>query len=607
MKTRDLRKTADAEPGTISQMRYDWEPGTRMTEDNTEITESSPSSPQRRRLGEVLQDHGLITTEQLRRALVLQRSQGRYLGEVLVETGAVSPEDLRSALSTELDVPAADLSKTYGDPTVLATIPKNKAFELRVIPLFLVENSLTVALADPNNLAKLDELRFLTGHEILPVLALEHEIERHLIEYYGDLDETDGESLIEFEAPTGGTIDDSLILEDIVMDRPVIRLVNLIFIRAIQDRASDIHLEPAEGHMVVRFRIDGRLQKKPFTIPANTVPAVVSRVKILAQCDIAEKRVPQDGKVCINFRGRRIDTRVSTFPTIYGEKIVMRLLDKDRQNFELDNIGMNSDVLDSWKRILLNREGIILVTGPTGSGKSSTLFATLRHLNEPDVNIVTLEDPVEYELAGTTQGQVHTRAGFTFASGLRAILRQDPDIILIGEIRDGETAQIAVQAALTGHLVLATLHTNDAPSAITRLVDIGVPRYLVASSVIGLLAQRLVRRICPDCKQDGTPTDHERAILEPWLSAGVPFLEGSGCRSCMGTGFKGRIGVYELITVDRPMREMISSATGEEELASVARDSGYRRMWWDGVDKAQAQITTLAELLRSVTPESPDS
>jgi general secretion pathway protein E len=312
--------------------------------------------------------------------------------------------------------------------------------------------------------------------------------------------------------------------------------------------------------------------------------------------------VPQDGKLRLRYKNRRIDVRTSTYPTIHGEKVVLRLLDKERQNFELATIGMSEHVTSGWMRLLARHEGIVLVTGPTGSGKSSTLYATLRHLNQPEVNIVTLEDPVEYELRGVAQGQVNDRAGFTFAAGLRSILRQDPDIILVGEIRDAETAQIAVQAALTGHLVLATLHTNDAASTITRLVDMGLPRYLVASSVIGVLAQRLVRRLCPKCRAQAEATETEFALIGHLLTQGVPFYDGLGCERCRGAGYRGRIGVHELMIVDGEMRRLITDGASDREMVELARTQSFRDLWFDGIEKVRQGSTSLRELLRSITP-----
>ena len=555
------------------------------------------------RLGTRLRNEELISGDALRRALMRQRTESKPLGEILVALGELEPNDLRRTLSAMLDVPAVDLANTPCDPLVLDQLPKNKAYELSAIPLFSVEHQLTIAVPDPDNLIKLDELRFATGKEILPVLALESDIAVHLKTYYGELDTTGADDL-EFERPDGSAIDEGVEIEEAVEDRPVVRLVNMVVVRAIQECASDIHFEPQQGGMKIRYRIDGRLRPKPFLIPAQAISAVVSRIKILSNLDISERRRPQDGKIRLRYRGRAIDVRTSTCPNIYGEKVVLRLLDKERQDYSLDPIGMSAHVLDGWRKMLHRRQGIVLVTGPTGSGKSSTLYATLRHLNEPDVNIATLEDPVEYELAGVSQSQVNVRAGFTFAGGLRSLLRQDPDIILVGEIRDAETAEIAVQAALTGHLVLATLHTNDAPTAVTRLVEMGVPRYLVAATMMGVLAQRLIRRACPDCRADAEPDDIEDDLFAPLLDAGLCFHEGSGCATCNGAGYAGRTGVHEVLAIDRSLQHLISTGSDEQAIAESARDRGYRPMFWDGIDKVRGGLSTLRELARCVSVET---
>ena len=555
------------------------------------------------RLGTRLRNEELISGDALRRALMRQRTESKPLGEILVALGELEPNDLRRTLSAMLDVPAVDLANTPCDPLVLDQLPKNKAYELSAIPLFSVEHQLTIAVPDPDNLIKLDELRCATGKEILPVLALESDIAVHLKTYYGELDTTGADDL-EFERPDGSAIDEGVEIEEAVEDRPVVRLVNMVVVRAIQECASDIHFEPQQGGMKIRYRIDGRLRPKPFLIPAQAISAVVSRIKILSNLDISERRRPQDGKIRLRYRGRAIDVRTSTCPNIYGEKVVLRLLDKERQDYSLDTIGMSAHVLDGWRKMLHRRQGIVLVTGPTGSGKSSTLYATLRHLNEPDVNIATLEDPVEYELAGVSQSQVNVRAGFTFAGGLRSLLRQDPDIILVGEIRDAETAEIAVQAALTGHLVLATLHTNDAPTAVTRLVEMGVPRYLVAATMMGVLAQRLIRRACPDCRADAEPDDIEDDLFAPLLDAGLCFHEGSGCATCNGAGYAGRTGVHEVLAIDRSLQHLISTGSDEQAIAESARDRGYRPMFWDGIDKVRGGLSTLRELARCVSVET---
>ncbi len=484
-------------------------------------------------------------------------------------------------------------------------LPKEKAYQMEALPLFLIEKQLTVALADPDNLKKLDDLRAITNKEILPVVTLAQDIRRYLIEYYGARSTApDSVSMdaLEFDAPPVEAVvarDLSAVAGEI--EGPVVRLLNLILIRALEERASDIHIEPREGKTVVRYRIDGRLQVKPYAIPSAVHSSIVSRIKILSRLDISERRLPQDGRLKLRYAGRAIDVRVSTFPSIRDEKVVMRVLDKEKVDFRLDSIGMSDSVLKTWRNAIKAHEGIVLVTGPTGSGKSSTLFATLRHLDVPEVNIVTLEDPVEYELDGITQGQVHERIGFTFAKGLRSILRQDPEIILVGEIRDAETAGIAVQSALTGHLVLASLHTNDAPSAVTRLADIGVARYLLSAALLTVIAQRLVRRICPDCVTDAVPTEDEREYLGRWLDEpGLPFREGAGCPNCLGSGYRGRTAVHEILHISPQVRALIATGANAVALGAAARLSGYRSLWADGIEKVKAGATSLRELARVV-------
>lgn len=551
-------------------------------------------------LGEKLLERGTIAAEDLRKATLTRRADGRTLAEALIDNRAISRSDLLAAMSEVLSLPAIDLETMPCDPMVLDILPERKAWELRAIPLFAVERQLTVAVTDPTDLHKLDELRFVTGMEILPVVALSDDIDRHLRRLYGsDTSEDDGGDL-QFEHVEAAAARADVSLEEAEADRPVVRVVNLIMTRAIQEEASDIHFEPQEKGMTIRYRKDGRLQLKPFQIPPTAAPSVVSRIKVLSGIDISERRRPQDGKIRIRYQGRQIDVRTSTCPTLFGEKVVLRLLDKERQDFRLDSIGMSATILGRWRDLLRRRQGILLVTGPTGSGKSSTLYATLRHLNQPDVNIATLEDPVEYELAGISQSQVNDRAGFTFAGGLRSLLRQDPDIILVGEIRDAETAQIAVQAALTGHLVLATLHTNDAPSAVTRLVDMGLPRFLVGASLVGVLAQRLVRRVCSQCAAPVEPDAEERRLFRRWLDAGIPFADAAGCEACGDVGYKGRLGVHELLTVDRRIQRVIAEGGSDQDIGDHGARLGYRRLWEDGLEKVTAGDTTLRELAQSV-------
>jgi type IV pilus assembly protein PilB len=575
-----------------------------------------PASPQpslvERKLLTHLASRGLLGPAGEAKALAVQKSDALALPDALAKAGVLTREALLPALGEVLGVPEVDLTRTYGDPMVLDAIPKDVAYKMEALPLYLIEKQLTVAVADPDNLAKLDELRFVTGKEILPVVALREDLRKQIVECYGaPVGEGSGildEAPLEFETPESEAPPKELNLEAAQGDRPVVRLLNLLLVRALEERASDIHLEPQESQVTVRYRVDGRLRVKPYGIPIGVLPALVSRIKVLANLDIAERRVPQDGKIRIRIAGRRVDLRVSTFTSIRDEKVVIRILDKERMDFRLDNLGMSQHVLDTWKRVIRGHQGILLVTGPTGSGKSSTLFATLRYLHKPEVNIVTLEDPVEYELEGITQGQVNEKAGFTFAKGVRSILRQDPDIIMVGEIRDTETAQIAVQAALTGHLVLASLHTNDAPSAVTRLRDIGVPPYLISAGLLSVLAQRLVRRLCPDCTQGVEPSDDERGYLSRWLGqADLPFVEGLGCPNCHSTGYRGRTAIHEIFEISPHLRLLIAQGVNAQELAAAGRKEGYRTLWADGLGKVRARATSLRELARVVDQDPGDA
>jgi type IV pilus assembly protein PilB len=551
-----------------------------------------------KRVAEALVRDGHATPEQVARATRTESERGIPLTDALCRDEGVDRTAVLDALGIAYDVPPADLQQVLGDPLVLDILPKDKAFEYGAVPLYVVDRQVTIALADPGDLGVLDALRFVTRKDVLPCVALPGDIRQRLVECYGDPSKAE-ESVLDFAQAVEDEEGYSLDLAE--ADRPVVRLVNLALLRAIEENASDVHIEPGEQRLTVRYRIDGRLRGTPYQIPASIGPALVSRIKVLARLDITVQRVPQDGKIGVTFNGRKIDIRVSTFPTIRGEKVVLRLLDKERMDLKLDSIGMSATVLERWRDLIRRHEGMVLVTGPTGSGKSSTLYATLRALHQPEVNVVTLEDPVEYVLDGITQGQVNEATGFTFARGLRSILRQDPDIILVGEIRDHETAQIAVQAAMTGHLVLATLHTNDAPSAVARLVDIGVPGYLISAALAGVLAQRLVRRVCPECVGPADPTDEERAFLGPYLErAGLPFLTGKGCANCLGSGYRGRTGVHEVLGMNPTLRELISSGGSTNDIARAGRECGYSPMWNDGIAKVESRVTTLRELARVV-------
>ncbi|HLC41471.1 MAG TPA: GspE/PulE family protein, partial [Methylomirabilota bacterium] len=451
-------------------------------------------------LGEVLIRQGKITREQLAKALEIQKKEHRALGPVLLDLELVKEDQLQEAMSILLDLPFVKLSEYLVDPTVVSVIPEETARKFKAVPLFKVENTLTVAMTDPSNLHAIDDLRFLTGSQINPVVATETDILRAITQHFGPATPRPQSKSATEPAPLPSFLAEKPSLDE----APVVRLTNQFITQAVRIRASDIHIEPDEMRLRLRYRIDGILHDEP-EIPRDLQAGVISRIKVLASLDISEKRLPQDGRFRVVVDGRPVDIRTSTFPTIFGEKVVLRILDKGANVMKLADLGFGPETLERYRQVVKKPHGILLVTGPTGSGKTSTLYATLMEINSPERNIMTLEDPVEYQLTGINQGQTHSRIGFTFASGLRAILRQDPDIVLVGEIRDLETAEVAVHAALTGHLVLSSLHTNDAPGAVTRFLDMGVEPFLLSSSLIGVVAQRLVRKLCAQCKESYEP------------------------------------------------------------------------------------------------------
>ncbi len=541
---------------------------------------------------------GLVSQEDSEFALDQYEKRGVLVQESFTRSRRVPVPDMLEVLTEVYGVPSTDLTQVLRDPFAVDALPKGVALEHKVAPLFVVARKLTLATANPNRLDEIDQLQFASGLEILPVVVLPQQIPEYLEEIY-EGDDEDEASTLELSYQDATVADEEELPEGDEEDsRPIVKLVNLIFARAIQERATDIHLEPMQETLCVRFRVDGRLTALDYGIPASLTRAVVARIKVLSRLDIAIQRRPQDGKIRLLFAERAIDLRVSTYPTIRGEKVVMRILDKERTNFTLDNIGLSESIHRRWLHLTRRSEGILLVTGPTGSGKSSTLFASLRELHKPEVNIVTLEDPVEYELDGIAQGQVDPKAGFTFADGLRSILRQDPDIILVGEIRDAETAGIAVQAALTGHLVLASLHTNDAPSAVARLTDLGVPGYLLSAALLGVMAQRLVRRNCSECSAPHALGADVRKMMGPWVATVEKTArQGSGCEKCTN-GYAGRTAVHELLCVNPEIASLISEGAPRETLAEAALEEGYRLMWEDALGKVAAGSTSLDEILR---------
>ncbi len=556
-----------------------------------------------RMVGEVLLSEGLISEDQLSKALADQRSSGAKLGEMLVEQGVISGVNLVRSLANSLGVKGVLLRHGLIDPALLQLIGAEEAERLLAIPMFRVHGTLTVAMAEPQSLPTIDRLRELTGMEIRPVLALEQNILEFIKKYAGgdvdvdafltSLTESDVE-VVERERVDDGPSTD---LDQMVEGSPIVNLVNVALLTAVKDKASDIHIEPDKRGTRVRYRIDGSLRDlmKP---PPGIHAAIVSRVKIIGKMDIAEKRLPQEGRVRIVAEGREIDLRVSSIPTLLGEKLVIRILDKQNLHVRMEDLGFRTEALDTFKRVLRQPHGLVLVTGPTGSGKTTTLYSALDLLRSPEHNIVTVEDPVEYQLDMVNQIQVHESIGLTFARTLRSILRQDPDIIMVGEIRDEETARVAVQAALTGHGVLATLHTNDAPGAVARLVDMGVEPYLLSAAINGVVAQRLARTICPSCSMKYYPS--EQVLKDAGLSGmtGRAFRKGGGCGDCHDTGFRGRMGIYELLEVTPEIRRMIYAGAPSHELREKHRQCGQLSLREEGVRLALDQVTSLEEIIR---------
>jgi general secretion pathway protein E len=543
------------------------------------------------RLGEILISRRLIQQEDLDRALELQKERGEKIGKILVELGFVAMRDVLAALSDQLSVPLVSVEGPPPAGPELEAIAPRFMRQCRFLPIALQDSTLTLAMADPLDFETISAVRALTRMKVDPALAAEQEILDAIDRYYGE--EEKQQAGAEFrEAETNEDLEH---LRDMASEAPVIRLVNAMIAQAVEKRASDIHIEPFEKEFRIRYRIDGVLYNQDAP-PRELKAAVISRVKLMAKLNIAERRLPQDGRIKIKVLGREVDLRVSTLPTLYGESVVMRLLDRSAGDFyDLRRLGFDDGMLARMEHYTSLPHGILLVTGPTGSGKSTTLYSALKRINQPDKKIITIEDPVEYQMDGINQIHVNPQIGLTFASGIRHIVRQDPDVIMVGEIRDRETADIAIRAALTGHFVYSTLHTNDAPSAITRLVDMGVEEYLISSTVVAVLAQRLVRLICPDCKApDGTRMAPDGSRVE--------CFRGRGCENCFGTGFLGRVGIFELMEMNDEIRKLILAKADAVTLTQAARKHGMRTLREDGWMKVPMGLTTAEEVMR-VTQE----
>jgi general secretion pathway protein E len=543
------------------------------------------------RLGEILIERRLLTQEDVDRALELQRERGDKIGKILVDMGFVAMRDVLSALAEQLQVPVLTIDGPPAMSPETESLSPKFLRQFRCLPVALHDHTVTLAMADPNDFETRATVAACTGLTVRPGIAVEQEILDAIDRYYGQAEKSGDE----IATSTGEADEDLEHLRDMASEAPVIRLVNAMIAQAVEKRASDIHIEPFEKEFRIRYRIDGVLvnQDSP---QRELKAAIISRVKLMAKLNIAERRLPQDGRIKIKTLGREVDLRVSTLPTLYGESVVMRLLDRSATEFyDLERLGFDQHMLSRMEYYTSLPHGIFMVTGPTGSGKSTTLYSALKRINQSDKKIITIEDPVEYQMDGINQIHVNPQIGLTFAAGLRHIVRQDPDVIMVGEIRDRETADIAIRAALTGHFVYSTLHTNDAPSAISRLTDMGVENYLITSSVVGVLAQRLVRVICQGCKGPaGTATTPEGDIID--------VFRGAGCEECFGTGFRGRVGIFELMELNEDLRASIMRNEDASKITGIARRQGMRNLREDGWIKIARGVTTTEEVMR-VTQE----
>ncbi|MCM1261662.1 MAG: Flp pilus assembly complex ATPase component TadA [Butyrivibrio sp.] len=557
------------------------------------------SSRKKLRLGDVLVNSGVISEEQLERGLQLQKGSGRKLGETLVDEGLVTEENIVRALSSQLNLSTIDLQNVTIEENVISLIPVNVLKKNKMIPFEYSPdnmNILRVAMADPMDMAAIDDVNIITNLQVEPVVSTTRSIMLALDKYYGNTEVNSALEEYAKEKESQMVEQEDMYSED-VNNSPIVQLVKGMIEQAVRQRASDIHIEPMERQVRIRYRIDGALYEKA-TYSIRLLPAMVARIKIIGGMDIAEKRKPQDGRITQVVDRQEFDIRVSILPTVYGEKVVMRLTSKNALTKEKSQLGLGPADMKKFDHILQNPHGILLVTGPTGSGKSTTLYTALSELNREDVNIITVEDPVEANIDGINQVQVNPKANLTFASALRSILRQDPDIIMIGEIRDQETASIAVQASITGHLVVSTLHTNSAASTITRLEDMGIEPYLIADSTIGVIAQRLVRRLCPECKKAKKADADELELLNKKPDEDITIYAPGGCPRCDGTGYKGRIGVYEIMEMTQPLRSIISKNGSAEDIKEKALVEGMHTLRMCATDYVLAGITSVNEMIK---------
>lgn len=564
-----------------------------------------------RRFGDILVEEGLIEEDELKKALVLQRKSAYKLGQILIKKGLISEDDALKALSIQYEMEYADKLEPHNIEELIDKVPLKFVQKYRVVPYYAADHEIRIAMTDPSILHPLDEFRLLfLGYEVTPVLARESEILRIIHNVYEaksraedtDLEMSDGLEILD-------DIQDLHDSTELANQAPIIKLVNMILSNAVNEKASDIHFEPMEKEFIIRFRIDGILHKM-MSPPKSVQNGVISRVKIMANLNIAENRLPQDGRIRLRFSGNDIDIRVSSLPTQHGERLVLRLLNRTASKYELSSIGFEKETYELFVETINHPNGIVLITGPTGSGKTTTLYAALTRLNSPERNIITVEDPIEYQIEGIGQVQARAKIGFTFAEGLRSILRQDPDVIMVGEIRDEETARIAIQSSLTGHLVFSTLHTNDAPSAVTRLLDMGIEPFLVTSTCRGIMAQRLVRRLCPHCRKAkdtnakalqslGLLYVKDKKGKQAKLPAGkIKIYDPKGCKECMNTGYRGRLGVYEFMPMTAKLRAMVLARASLDDLKTEAVHEGMVTLRNAALRQVLAGVTSLDEAMR---------
>ena len=553
-----------------------------------------------KQLGQILIELGYITAEQLETALEEHRKTPKSLGRVLIDLGMIKESDLVRALAEQVGLEFVDLSEFQVDAVATALLPEALARRYRALPIGERDGRLLVAMSDPANVYALDDIRTITGRDVLPVVATANDVEAAIQKFSG-LDS--GVEAMASIVDAATEEDENAELDVAVEDAPIVKLVNAIMTQAVADRASDVHLEPREHDLRIRFRVDGVLMEPMPAAPKNIQNGLISRMKVMADLNIAEKRVPQDGRIAMKIDGKKIDLRMATLPTVYGEKVVLRILDTSNALLRLEDLGFLEEAYKRYSASFQKPYGAILVTGPTGSGKSTTMYGTLNILNQIDKNIITVEDPVEYRLAGVNQMQVNVKAGLTFAGALRSILRADPDIVLIGEIRDKETATIAIEAALTGHLVLSSLHTNDAPSAISRLVEMEVETFLVASAIDAVVGQRLARKLCDRCKTTYRPDENElfAAGYPDWLWPEIQELfKPAGCPACANTGFRGRIGLYEVMPMSEEIERLTVERASADAIRAVAVQQGMMTLRDDGLEKTRMGLTSLEEVARVV-------